>query len=186
MSDFTIRVAEEGDFPAITRIYADWVENACGTFELSAPGESEMRARFAYVAALGMPCLVAVRDGQIEGYAYAGPFRAREAYRYMVEDSIYLRRAAQGSGIGGALLDRLILDTEARGARQMVAVIGDSENTASIALHRSRGFVDAGRFHAAGWKLSGWRDVIFMQKSLGPGSATPPDGPSLLLADKTG
>lgn len=184
MSGVSIREAAEDDFAVITAIYASWVRDACGTFELVPPSETEMRARFAYVKALGMPYLVAEHQGRVVGYAYAGPFRAREAYRYMVEDSIYLDPQAQGIGAGGALLDHLILECTRRGARQMVAVIGDSENTASIGLHRSRGFADSGRFHAAGWKLDGWRDVIFMQKPLGDGDTTPPDGAGLALSDK--
>ncbi|WP_297800303.1 GNAT family N-acetyltransferase [uncultured Brevundimonas sp.] len=184
MPEFSIREAVEADFPAITSIYAGWVNDACGTFELVPPTEDEMKARFAYIRALGMPYLVAEKDGQVIGYAYAGPFRAREAYRYMVEDSIYIDPAAKGLGVGGALLDRLILECEQKGARQMVAVIGDSENESSIGLHRSRGFADSGRFTSAGWKLDGWRDVIFMQKPLGAADTTPPDGPALLLSDK--
>ena len=184
MSDPVIRAAVEADLPAITRLYAGWVNDACGTFELEPPTEAEMKARFDYVRALGMPYLVAERDGNVLGYAYAGPFRAREAYRYMVEDSIYLSAEAHGAGIGGALLDQLILLCERAGARQMVAVIGDSANESSIRLHRSRGFADSGRFHAAGWKLEGWRDVIFMQRPLGQGADTPPDQPGLPLRDK--
>ena len=185
MPESIIRAAAEGDFPAITRIYAGWVNDACGTFELVPPSEDEMKARYAYVQALGMPYLVAEKDGQVLGYAYAGPFRAREAYRYMAEDSIYLDPAAKGLGLGGALLDRLIHECEEKGVRQMVAVIGDSENESSIALHRSRGFADSGRFTSAGWKLDGWRDVIFMQKALGAGGTSAPDKPALMLSDKT-
>lgn len=184
MPDVTIREAVEGDFPAITAIYAESVANGCGTFELEAPDIAEMKARFAYVAALGLPRLIAESGGQVLGYAYAGPFRARQAYRYMVEDSIYLARDARGMGIGGLLLDRLLADCEQLGLRQMVAVIGDSENTGSIELHRSRGFADSGIFHAAGWKHDGWRDVIFMQKPLGTGAGTPPDQPGMALIDK--
>lgn len=184
MSELVIRMAGEDDFPAITRIYAGWVKDACGTFELEAPTETEMLARFAYIRALGMPWFVATLAEKVVGYAYAGPFRAREAYRYMVEDSIYLDPEVRGTGAGGALLDKLIHECEQKGLRQMVAVIGDSENLASIAIHRSRGFVDAGRFSAAGWKMDGWRDVIFMQRALGSGEKTPPDAPGLPLRDK--
>lgn len=184
MTDLIIREAVEGDFPAITRIYAYWVNEACGTFELAAPEESEMLTRFAYVKALGMPWLVAEKDKTVLGYAYAGPFRAREAYRYMAEDSIYLDPTARGTGAGGALLDELLVICAEKGVRQMVAVIGDAENEASIAIHRSRGFADSGRFTAAGWKLDGWRDVIFMQKALGDGDRSPPNADGILLADK--
>lgn len=184
MSDVTIREAVEGDFPAITAIYAESVANGCGTFELEAPDIAEMKARFAYVTALGLPCLIAESQGTILGYAYAGPFRARQAYRYMVEDSIYLAAEARGKGIGGLLLDSLLVRCEQLGLRQMVAVIGDSENTGSIELHRSRGFADSGIFHAAGWKHDGWRDVIFMQRALGAGGDTAPDQSGLALNDK--
>lgn len=184
MGQLSVREAAEADFPAITRIYAYWVKEACGTFELEPPVETEMLARHAYIKALGMPWLVAEQNGSVVGYAYAGPFRAREAYRYMVEDSIYLDPAARGTGAGGALLDHLIQICSEKGARQMVAVIGDSENEASIAIHRSRGFVDSGRFLSAGWKLDGWRDVIFMQLALGQGDNTPPDASGLLITDK--
>ena len=183
MRDAVIREAVEADFPAITTIYAENVANGCGTFELEAPELAEMKARFAYVAALGLPRLVAESDGTILGYAYAGPFRAREAYRYMVEDSIYLAANARGMGIGGRLLDALIDSCTKIGLRQMVAVIGDSENEGSIALHRSRGFADSGIFHAAGWKHDGWRDVIFMQKPLNSGGDTPPNTAGLAIKD---
>lgn len=185
MGQLSIREAVETDFPAITRIYAYWVQEACGTFELEPPSETEMLARCAYIRTLGMPWLVAEQNGSVIGYAYAGPFRAREAYRYMVEDSIYLDPEARGTGAGGALLDKLIEICSEKGARQMVAVIGDSENEASIAIHRSRGFADSGRFHSAGWKKDGWRDVIFMQLALGQGDSTPPHGKGLLLSDAT-
>ena len=143
-----------------------------------------MTARFAAVQALGLPRLVAVIDGAVVGYAYAGPFRTRQAYRYMVEDSIYVSPEARGRGVAGALLDQLINHCEALGLRQMVAVIGDSANQGSIALHRARGFADAGVFKAAGWKHDDWRDVVFMQRELGPGGRTPPDAPGLPLVDK--
>lgn len=184
MGELIIRGAVDADFPAITRIYSYWVANACGTFELDAPSQDEMRTRFAYVQALGMPWLVAELDSKVVGYAYAGPFRAREAYRYMVEDSIYLDPAVRGTGAGGALLNSLIQICTQKGIRQMVAVIGDAENQASIAIHRSHGFVDSGRFTSAGWKMDSWRDVIFMQKALGDGGDTAPDSDGLPLRDK--
>lgn len=184
MGELIIREAAKDDFAAITRIYGYWVREACGTFELEAPSESEMRARFDNITALGMPWLVAEKDGDVIGYAYAGPFRAREAYRFMAEDSIYLDPKAVGTGAGGALLDNLIAICTEKGVRQMVAVIGDAENEASIAIHRSRGFVDSGRFTAAGWKLDGWRDVLFMQKPLGESDKTAPSEGGLSLSDR--
>jgi len=184
VSAVAIRDFRPEDIPAMTAIYAESVANGRGTFELEAPDEAEMSARLAAVAALGLPCLAAEIDGQVVGYAYAGPFRTRQAYRYMVEDSIYVAPQARGRGVAGALLDELIVRCQAMGLRQMVAVIGDSENIGSIALHRARGFSDAGLFRAAGWKHDDWRDVVFMQRELGPGGATPPDAPGLSLVDK--
>lgn len=184
MSELLLRDVRSDDFPAITAIYAESVANGRGTFELEAPDETEMRARFAAVEALGLPRLVVEIDGAVVGYAYAGPFRTRQAYRYMVEDSIYVAPTARGRGVAGALLDALIARCEAMGLRQMVAVIGDAENTGSIALHRTRGFSDAGVFKAAGWKHDDWRDVIFMQLPLNSGAETAPDAPGLPLVDK--
>lgn len=182
--DVQIREATPADMAAITAIYAESVANGRGTFELEPPDEIEMAARFASVQALGLPRLVAVIDGAVAGYAYAGPFRTRQAYRYMVEDSIYVAPEARGRGVAGALLDALILACEALGLRQMVAVIGDSDNAGSIALHRARGFADAGIFKAAGWKHDDWRDVVFMQRELGAGGQSAPDAPGLPLVDK--
>lgn len=184
MSAITVRDIRPDDFPAVTAIYAESVANGRGTFELEPPDEAEMRARFAVVEALGLPRLAAVIDGAIVGYAYAAPFRTRQAYRYMVEDSIYVAPAARGRGVAGLLLDALIARCEALGLRQMVAVIGDSQNLGSITLHRARGFADAGVFRAAGWKHEGWRDVVFMQRALNAGGETPPDAPGLPLMDK--
>ncbi|WP_295175328.1 GNAT family N-acetyltransferase [uncultured Brevundimonas sp.] len=184
MSGLTVRDACPDDIAAITAIYAESVANGRGTFELEAPDETEMAARLAAVAALGLPRLVVEIDGAVAGYAYAGPFRTRQAYRYMVEDSIYVAPWARGRGVAGALLDALIVRCEAMGLRQMVAVIGDAENVGSIALHRTRGFSDAGVFKAAGWKHDDWRDVVFMQRALGDGGATAPDAPGLPLVDK--
>ena len=179
-----VRDAGPDDIAAITAIYAESVAKGRGTFELEPPDEAEMAARLGAVAALGLPRLVAEMDGAVAGYAYAGPFRTRQAYRYMVEDSIYVAPWARGRGVAGALLDALIQRCEAMGLRQMVAVIGDSENLGSIALHRARGFADAGIFKAAGWKHDDWRDVVFMQRALGPGGETPPDAAGLPLVDK--
>ena len=184
MSGLTVRDAGPDDIAAITAIYAESVANGRGTFELEAPDETEMAARLAAVEALGLPRLVVEIDGAVAGYAYAGPFRTRQAYRYMVEDSIYVAPWARGRGVAGALLDALIVRCEALGLRQMVAVIGDSENVGSIALHRTRGFTDAGVFTAAGWKHDDWRDVVFMQRALGEGDDTAPDAAGLPLVDK--
>ena len=174
-----IRPTTDADLAAITAIYADSVLNGTGTFELDVPSAGEMRARLVAPAALGLPVLTAEIDGQVAGYAYAGPYRLRAAYRYMVEDSIYVAEGFRGRGVGKALLDALMSACEAMGMRQMVAVIGDSANAGSIALHAAAGFEQVGVFHAAGWKFDAWRDVVFMQKALGLGGMAGPDAPGL-------
>ncbi|WP_312596456.1 N-acetyltransferase family protein [Brevundimonas sp.] len=184
MSAPTVRDARPDDIAPITAIYAESVANGLGTFELEPPDQAEMASRLAAVETLGLPRLVAEIGGRVAGYAYAAPFRTRQAYRYMVEDSIYVSPWARGQGVAGALLDSLIQRCEAMGLRQMVAVIGDSENLGSIALHRACGFLDAGVFKAAGWKHGDWRDVVFMQRALGQGRNSSPDAPGLPLVDK--
>lgn len=169
-----LRPSTEQDIPAITRIYAHHVLHGTGTFELDAPDEAEMTQRRADVLRKGLPWLVAESAGQVLGYAYANHFRPRLAYRFCLEDSIYIDEAARGQGLGHLLLTELIAQCEARGARQMVALIGDAANTASVALHRRLGFADAGVMKAAGWKFNAWRDVVIMQRSLGLGDSCDP------------
>ena len=173
---FQIRPAEAWDFPAITAIYAEAVGNGTASFELDPPDQGEMLRRFATVRGLGAPYLVAIGpDGSVLGYAYANAYRTRPAYRFTVEDSIYLAPAARGQGIGKALLERLIADCTAGGFRQMIAVIGDSaRQQPSIRLHAAVGFVMVGPLAAVGWKKEQWLDTVLMQCALGPGDSAPP------------
>jgi L-amino acid N-acyltransferase YncA len=175
----TIRDVEPGDMARVAAIYAESVENGLGTFELDPPDETEMVERFATVAASGLPRLVAEIDGQVAGYAYAGVFRPRRAYRYTVEDSVYIDPAYRGRGVGRALLVALIARCEDLGLRQMLAVIGDSANAGSVALHAACGFEPAGVFKAVGWKHDDWRDVVLMQRTLREGGDHPPTGDGL-------
>jgi phosphinothricin acetyltransferase len=170
----TIRPAERRDIAAITPIYAHAVLHGTASFELEPPDEAEMRRRFDALHIDGFPYLVAEEDGAVLGYAYAGPYRARPAYRFTVEDSIYLSQQAQGRGIGRALLDRLLTESESRGYRQMIAVIGDSAQVPSIRLHEAAGFRHIGTFEAVGFKFGRWLDSMLMQKALGRGATTIP------------
>ncbi|MBS0449556.1 MAG: N-acetyltransferase [Proteobacteria bacterium] len=169
-----IRPSRSADLSAIAAVYAWNVEHGTGTFELDAPSVAEMAQRRDGVLDKGLPWLVAERDGRVLGYAYAGPFRPRPAYRFCVEDSVYLAPDAQGQGVGRLLLAELVARCEAAGARQMLAVIGDSANLGSIGLHRALGFAPLGTLRAAGWKFERWLDVVMMQRSLAHGSNTAP------------
>lgn len=174
-----IRPATEADLADITNIYAHHVLHGTGTFELDPPSVQDMRQRFQEVSHRQLPWLVAVQsgpqgEGPALGFAYANYFRPRLAYRYCAEDSIYLAPTAMGLGLGKCLLAELITQCQRRGVRQMVALIGDSANHASVALHRGQGFEPMGVMKSAGWKFDAWRDVVFMQKSLGEGDACAP------------
>ena len=174
-----LRPAEAGDIAAIQAIYAHHVLHGLGTFEEVPPSQDEMAQRCAAVLDRGLPWLVADRDGEVVAYAYAGPFRTRAAYRFTVEDSIYVAEAARGQGIGKALLEAVLAECEGLGLRQMVGVIGDSGNEASIALHRACGFELKAIVPAVGWKFGRWVDVVWMQRSLGRGAGAPPDAPGI-------
>ena len=163
------------DTGAIAAIYAHHVLNGTGSFELDPPDAAEMTRRLDAVAQAGFPCLVAELDGKIAGYAYAGPYRPRPAYRFTVENSIYVHPDYIGSGVGSLLMAELIARCEKLGLRQMVAVIGDSANTGSLKLHRKFGFVETGLLKDVGYKFGRWLDVVLMQRNLGAGSAAPPD-----------
>jgi phosphinothricin acetyltransferase len=178
---WALRDAVAADMATVTAIYAQDVTGGTGTFELEAPDLGEMMRRHANILALGMPWIVAEARGKVVGYAYAGPFRLRPAYRYTVEDSIYLDGDWRGKGLGKALLSELIARCEALGVRQMLGVIGDSANTGSVAVHRSCGFDMVGTMKSVGWKFDDWRDVVIMQKALGPGDATTPDADGMPL-----
>jgi L-amino acid N-acyltransferase YncA len=170
----TIRDSTDHDIAACAAIYREAVRNGTGTFELDEPDDAEMGKRRAAILAQALPWLVAERDGRVLGYAYANQFRPRQAYRFCVEDSIYLDPAARGQGAGRLLLAELIARCEALGIRQMLAIIGDSANLGSVAVHRACGFAPTGTFAAAGWKFDRWLDVVTMQRRLGTGADTAP------------
>ncbi|MGN6208194.1 N-acetyltransferase family protein [Asticcacaulis sp.] len=168
-----MRPATEEDFIAITAIYAWNVLHGTGTFALEAPPEREMLAGFHAVQKLRLPYLVAEENGKVLGYAYAAPFRTRPAYKYVVEDSIYLAPEATGRGIGKALLLKLMELCTKRGLYSMIAVIGDSENLASIGVHKACGFDYTGSLPRAGFKFDRWLDVVFMTCDLLPYTPDP-------------
>jgi L-amino acid N-acyltransferase YncA len=172
MSPISLRNATLDDVPSITRIYGDAVATGTASFELEPPDEAEMARRMRALTEGGYPYLVAESDGIVAGYAYAGPYRARPAYHWSVENSIYVDVQAHRRGIGRALLARLIAQAEARGFRQMIAVIGDSAQTPSIALHRALGFRKVGTLENVGFKFGRWLDTVLMQRPLGAGATT--------------
>ncbi len=176
MNRVIIRDGRADDIPVITTIYADAVRHGTASWELEPPSPGEMLRRFEALVADGYPYLVAIRGEDILGYAYAGAYRPRPAYRSTVEDSIYLARQAQRMGLGRALLAALIAACEARGFRQMIAVIGDGNgaSTASRRLHEQAGFRLIGIAQAVGHKHGRWLDQMLMQKDLGEGDRTPP------------
>ena len=180
MSRLKIRNAEPADLDAITAIYADAVLHGAATYELDPPDRAEMTGRFETLVSGSYPYLVADLAGRVAGYAYAGPFRARPAYRFIVEDSVYVAPDAKGRGIGGMLLERLIAETRELGFRQMIAVIGDGHaDSPSVRLHERLGFRHCGRMDGSGYKHGRWLDTVFMQLSMNGGTATPPDPASL-------
>ena len=168
-----LRPSTPADLPAITEIYAEAVLHGTGTFELEPPDEAEMARRRDDVLSKDLPWLVAERGGQALGYAYANAFRPRKAYRFCLEDSIYLHPDARGQGLGRLLLTELIGRCEAAGARQMLAVIGDAANAGSIGVHAALGFQHTGVLKASGWKFGRWIDVVLMQRALGAGDTQP-------------
>lgn len=164
--DVTVRPAATEDLDAIGEIYAHYVRTGVATFELTPPDKPEWLRRFDAVGASGLPFLTATFNGDVVGYAYCAPWKTRPAYQHTVEDSVYLAPRAVGHGIGGRLLDALLAGCAASGIRQVIAVIVDADGTASVALHRNRGFVEAGRLTAVGFKHGRWLDTLLLQRSL--------------------
>ena len=169
-----VRAAAQGELPAIQAIYAHHVLRGLATFEEVPPDVEEMRRRHADVTARGLPYLVAVERGEVLGYGYCAPYRARSAYRYALEDSVYIKDGHLGKGIGTLLLTELLRICENLGYRQVIAVIGDSANAGSIALHARLGFLRVGTLRSTGFKFGRWVDSVLMQRPLGPGDGTPP------------
>ncbi|MGC2211168.1 MAG: N-acetyltransferase family protein [Candidatus Korobacteraceae bacterium] len=170
MGGYIIRAATEQDLGEITRIYGQYVLHSCSTFELEPPPLEEMARRRTDVVRLGLPYLAAEVDGKVVGFAYASAYRPRGAYRYTVEDSIYVEAGHLGQGLGRALLASVIAHCEKGNWRQMIAVIGDSGNAASIGLHRRLGFRPVGTLTAVGFKFGRWIDSVLMQRELHPES----------------
>ncbi|CCD83965.1 phosphinothricin acetyltransferase (PPT N-acetyltransferase) [Bradyrhizobium sp. ORS 285] len=174
MSDIEIRPTQEADLPAITAIYGQAVREGTATFELDPPDLAEMTRRFRALTDGGFPYFAALLDGEVVGYAYAGPYRPRPAYRFTVENSVYLAPASQRRGIGMRLMRALIEACEERGFRQMIAVIGDSGNAGSVGLHTACGFQMIGTHPSVGLKFGRWLDTVMMQRPLGSGSSDIP------------
>jgi len=173
-----IRDGAAEDIPAIAAIYAHAVRHGTASFELEPPDEAEMARRREALIAGGYPYLVAEIESRVAGYAYASAYRPRPAYRFTVEDSVYVDPDFQGRGVGRALLTALIEACEARGFRRMIAVIGDTLSHGSVALHGALGFSHVGTIPALGYKHDAWRDTVLMQRPLGAGDTTPPDNPT--------
>jgi phosphinothricin acetyltransferase len=171
-----VRPSADADIPAITGIYGHHVLHGLASFEEVAPAVEEMARRRADILSKGFPYLVAEGAGQVVGYAYCSGYRPRSGYRFSVEDSIYVAPGRGGAGIGSLLLPRLVDAATALGARQMIAVIGDSANHGSIRLHARFGFRHAGTLEAIGFKLGRWVDSVLMQRALGEGSSSLPPG----------
>ena len=178
MTSPEIRPAAAADLPAITEIYDHAVRYGTATFELIPPDLTEMTRRFEILMDGGFPYLVAALEGRVVGYAYAGAYRPRPAYRFTVENSVYLQPAIHRRGIGLQLLQRLITESEQRGYRQMIAVVGDSANAGSIGVHAKCGFQMIGTHPDVGFKFGRWLDTVMMQRALGDGGSTlPADAP---------
>jgi L-amino acid N-acyltransferase YncA len=179
-SSVPIRPARESDLAEVTEIYADAVRHGTASYELEPPTLEEMRKRFQALTEGGFPYIVAELAGAVAGYAYAGPFRPRPAYRFVVEDSVYIAPDAKGRGLGRALLERLIAEATRLGFRQMIAVIGDGRpDSPSVKLHETLGFRHSGRLEGSGYKHGRWLDTTFMQLAMNGGNGLAPDAESL-------
>ena len=174
-SALTVRPIRDADVPAIATIYAHAVLHGTASFEVDPPDLAEMSRRMRAIVDGGFPYLVAEKDGRVLGYAYAGLYRTRPAYRNSIENSVYVGQDAHRLGVGRALLGELIEIATRAGFRQMIAVIGDSGNAGSIGLHRALGFTFSGTIHSVGYKHGRWLDSVIMQRALGPGDGSPPD-----------
>jgi L-amino acid N-acyltransferase YncA len=175
-NDFVVRPSRDDDIAAITAIYGHHVLNGIASFEEVPPSNEEMARRRSELVTRGLPYFVAEREGKVLGYCYAGPYRARVGYRFSLEDSIYIDPGEIGRGVGRALLTKVIECSEQLGYRQMVAVIGGSETLPSIRLHTALGFTDVGVLTNIGFKFGRWVDSVLMQRPLGPGNTTLPEG----------
>src|SRR6201995_870986 len=176
-----VRGATADDAEALAAIYGHHVLHGFGTFEEEPPSAAEMETRRRTVQEKGLPYLVAELDGQVLGFAYAGPFRPRAAYRYTLEDSVYVAPEAKGKGVGRAVLSAVIAACEALGVRQLMAVIGDSGNSGSVGLHKALGFEQTGVGRSVGFKHGRWVDIVHMQKPLNGGDTRLPDGGGVTL-----
>jgi L-amino acid N-acyltransferase YncA len=174
-SHHAIRDASTADLDAVQAIYAHHVRHGLASFEETPPDLLEMRRRYSAIAAAGLPYLVAELDGKVRGYAYAGPYRTRPAYRFSLEDTVYVEPGYEGRGLGSALLGALVARCEELGYRRMVAVIGDSENHPSIRLHARLGFQKCGVIPSVGFKFGRWVDTVLMERPLGAGDTRLPD-----------
>jgi L-amino acid N-acyltransferase YncA len=165
-TDVSVRPTTPDDLDVVGEIYAHHVRNGVATFELTPPDRAELVRRLQAVIDAGLPFLTATRDGEVVGYAYCTPWKTRPAYRHTVEDSVYVAPHAVGRGVGGKLLDALLADCANAGIREVIAVIVEADGAASLALHRNRGFVDAGRLTSVGYKHGQWLDTLLLQRSL--------------------
>ena len=172
--DLILRDVTPADLPAISAIYAAEIRYHVNTYEYDVPDEAEMQRRMDGIVEAGYPYVIAEADGQLLGYAYASSYRARAGYRFTVENSVYVAEGSKGHGVGAALLERLIAECETRGYRQMIAVIGEPTNTASIRLHEKFGFQLIGVFRGIAWKHGRWLDTVQMQRALGQGDQEAP------------